>query len=89
MSSTECARSAQPSVKRRYLISTLEVLIFELSRGMLITFPSVQNRVCPRKSLSWNASLSMAENTNVNNSGAITQPCFVPFVTENGSEVCP
>ena len=31
------------------------------------------------KSLSWNASLSMAENTNVNNSGAITQPCLVPF----------
>ena len=41
------------------------------------------------KSLSWNASLSMAENTSVNNSGAITQPCLVPFVTENGSDVCP
>ena len=27
--------------------------------------------------------------TNVNNSGVITQPCLVPFVTENGSDVCP
>ena len=41
------------------------------------------------KSLSWNVSLSMAENTSVNNSGAITHPCLVPFVTENGSDVCP
>ena len=41
------------------------------------------------KSLSWNVSLSMAENANVNNSGAITQPCLVPYVTENGSDVCP
>ena len=41
------------------------------------------------KSLSWNASLSMADNTSVNNSGATTQDCLVPFVTVNGSDVCP
>ena len=74
---------------RRSLISTLEVLVFELSRRRLNTFPSVRNRMSAPKSLSWNALLSMAENTNVNNSGAITQPCLVPFVTENGSDVCP
>ena len=50
--------------------------------------PSVRNRMSAPKSLSWNASLNMAENTNVTNSGAITQSCLVPFVTENGSDVC-
>ena len=89
MSSTECAWSAQSSAKRTSLISTWEVLVFELSRRRLNTFPSVRNRMSAPKSLSWNASLSMAENTSVNNSGAITQPCLVPFVTENGSDVCP
>ena len=77
----------QSSAKSRSLISTLEDLVFELSRQSLNTFPSVRNRMSAPKSLSWNASLSMAENTNVNNSGAITQPCLVPFVTENGSDV--
>ena len=40
---------------------------------------------------SWKASLSMAKNTNVNNSGTITQPCLilVPFVTEKACDVCP
>ena len=52
-----------------------EVLVFELSRRRLNTFPSVRNRMGDPKSFSWNASLSMAENTNVNNMGAITQPC--------------
>ena len=89
MSSTVCARSEQSSAKSRSVISTLEVLVFELSRRRLNTFPSVRNRMSAPKSLSWNASLSMAENTNVNNSGAITQPCLVPFVTANGSDVCP
>ena len=32
------------------------------------------------KSLSWNASFSMAENTNVNNSGAIAQPCLIGII---------
>ena len=36
------------------------------------------------KSLAWNTSLSMDENTNVNDTGAITQPCLHHFVTENG-----
>ena len=54
-------------------------------RRMLNTFPSDRNRMSDLKSLSWNASLSMAENTNATNSGAITQPCLVPFVTD----VCP
>ncbi len=64
-------------------------LLFDLSRRRLNTFPSVRNRMSDPKSLSWNASLSMVENTSVNNSGAITQPCLVPFVTDNGSDVCP
>ena len=76
---------AQSSAKRRYLISTLEGLVFELIRRMLNTFPSVRNRMRDLKSLSWSAPLSMAENTNAANSGAITQPCLVPFVTD----VCP
>ena len=86
MSSTVCARSAQSSAKRKSLISTFEVLVFDLSRRRLNTFPSVRDRMSAPKSLSWNASWNMAENTNLNNSGAITHPCLVRFVTENGSD---